>query len=120
MKRLHAFLYCGFLCLVPFLSAAAQNVHFYVNHVAEENWTTSITVFNTGPDAATFDLYRWDTGGTETVMPGISVPGFSSLTLTNVDFGYHGTAMVSAAPDAPFRSDWPTVTKTPIRCVNSS
>ncbi len=90
-----------FLCAFGLLSFSLMAENYYVDHVAEENWTTSITVYNTGPDGITFDLHRWDTGGAETVMTGFPVPGFSSLTLTNADFGYDGTAIISTASDTP-------------------
>jgi Leucine-rich repeat (LRR) protein len=101
MNRLIAFILMVLVCLAIAPSSLAQTYDYYVNHVAEENWTTSITVFNTGPVATTFDLHRWDSGGTETVMTGLSVPAYSALTLTNADFGYNGTAKVTAAYDAP-------------------
>jgi len=101
MNRVCAFACLVILGLVSVIPATAQTADYYVNHVAEENWTTSITVFNAGPEAATFDLHRWDAGGAETVMTGFSVPPYSSMTLTNADFGYYGTAMVTTAYDAP-------------------
>lgn len=101
MNRRNAFILTVLVCLVVTPFTQAQTHDYYINHVAEENWTTSITVFNTGPVATTFDLHRWDAGGTETVMTDFSVPAYSALTLTNADFGYNGTAMVRTAYDAP-------------------
>ncbi len=101
MNRRTAFILMVLVCLAIVSPSPAQTFDFYVNHVAEENWTTSITVFNSGPDPVTFDLHRWDSGGTETVMTGFSVPAYSAMTLTNSDFGYNGTAMVRAPYDSP-------------------
>ncbi len=84
-----------FLCAIGLLSFSALAENYYIDHVAEENWTTSITVYNDGPDDLTFDLQRWDNSGTTlTTMSAVSVPANSSTTLTNADFGYNGTAMV--------------------------
>ncbi len=84
-----------FLCAFGVLSFSLMAENYYIDHVAEENWTTSITVYNDGPDDLTFDLQRWDNSGTSlTTMTGVSVPANSSTTLTNADFGYNGTAMV--------------------------
>ena len=84
-----------FLCIGVFLSFSAVAENYYIDHVAEENWTTSITVYNDGPDDLTFDLQRWDDSGAAlTTLTGVSVPANSSTTLTNTDFGYNGTAMV--------------------------
>lgn len=84
-----------FLCAFGFLSFSTMAENYYIDHVAKENWTTSITVYNDGPDDLTFDLERWDDTGTAlTTLIGISVLANSSTTLTNADFGYNGTAMV--------------------------
>ncbi|NOY22971.1 MAG: leucine-rich repeat domain-containing protein [Acidobacteria bacterium] len=84
-----------FLCAFGLLSFSAWTENYYIDHVAEENWTTSITVYNDGPDDLTFDLQRWDDSGAAlTTLTGVSVPANSSTTLTNTDFGYNGTAMV--------------------------
>ncbi len=71
----------------------------YIDHVAEEGWTTSITVYNDCPTAQTFSLYRWDDSGSETVTHGIQVPANSFVTLDNSDFGYLGMARVDTALD---------------------
>ncbi len=84
-----------FLCAVIFLSFSAIAENYYIGHVGQENWTTSITVYNDGSDDLTFDLQRWDHDGTAlTTMTGVSVPANSSTALTNADFGYDGTALV--------------------------
>lgn len=75
----------------------------YIGHVAEEGWTTTITVYNNTSGPLDFDLRRWDESATETVTAGIAVPANGFTTLTNTDFGYEGTAMVYTPTDSPLR-----------------
>ncbi|NOZ13725.1 MAG: leucine-rich repeat domain-containing protein [Acidobacteria bacterium] len=90
MKKIFLFLWIAGLLSIPAISE-----NYYIDHVAEENWATSITVYNDGPDDLTFDLQRWDDSGAAlATLTGVSVPANSSTTLTNADFGYNGAAMV--------------------------
>ena len=101
MNWLSRALACVFLSVVCSTILIAQTDDYFVNHVAAENWTTTITVYNTEPGDVPFDLYRWDESGTQTVYLGYVVGGENSFTLTSADFGYGGTAMVSVPNLAP-------------------
>ncbi len=84
-----------------FLSISVQAENYYIDHIAEENWATTITVYNDGPDDLTFDLQRWDDDGTAlSTLTNIQVPANSATALTNADFGYNETAMVVTPPYA--------------------
>lgn len=89
-----------FLCWIALIltTSALAGTH-YIGHVAGENWTTTITVYNAEPESQLFTLYRWDEAGTETVTAGISVPGGGEVILTNADFGYLGIARIDTALD---------------------
>lgn len=67
-----------------------------IPHIAGENWTTTIEIFNPGSDDQTIDLYRWDSDGTSlgAVDPYV-VPGEGTLVLTNADFGFDGIARIT-------------------------
>lgn len=101
MNRASLSLSCVFVCLLATSIATAQTTDFFINHVAKDNWTTTITVYNTGPEDVVFDLHRWDTSGTETVYPGLTATGYNQIVVSNDTFGYDGTALLRAPEDAP-------------------
>lgn len=91
-------------CLCMLLVGIAHAGDHYISHVAEEGWTTSITAYNDGPEDRTFDLYRYDAEGTQTVTTDHIVPAYGQLTLSNADFGYDGTAHIETPEeDSPLK-----------------
>jgi len=101
MNRALSLLFCVIVCLLAASSAIAQTTDFFINHIAKNNWTTTITVYNTGPGDVSFDLHRWDAGGTETVYPGMIVTSYNQLAVSNDTFGHDGTALLRAPAEAP-------------------
>ena len=77
--------------LFTFFATAGNH---YISHIAEDGWTTTITAYNDGPTDRYVTLYRYDSDGVETVYADLLVPAQNALVLTNVDFGYLGTAML--------------------------
>ena len=94
MNRALSLLFCVIVCLLAASSTIAQTTDYFINHIAKNNWTTTITAYNDGPVDRTFTLYRYDADGMVTTKPDLLVPAQSALVLTSADFGYDGSAMV--------------------------
>jgi len=73
---------------------------YFLDHIAESNWTTTITIYNDGFEDVTVTLHRWDPSGVETTLPGIVVPAEGTTMLSNGDFGYSGCGALAVPEGA--------------------
>ncbi|NOZ13513.1 MAG: leucine-rich repeat domain-containing protein [Acidobacteria bacterium] len=78
--------------------------YYLINHIAEEGWSTTITVYNDGLSDRNIILhYRSHPGEPETTFGDLTIPANESVAFDNTLFGYDGVAKVETEPDAPVR-----------------
>jgi Leucine-rich repeat (LRR) protein len=78
--------------------------YYLVNHIAEEGWTTTITVYNDGIADQTVTLHYWHTTGeSETTYSDLVIPADGAAAFDNTLFGYGGVAEIEAQLDSPVR-----------------
>ena len=76
--------------------------YYLVNHIAEEGWATTITVYNDGIVDQTVTLHYWlHTGEPETTFSDLVIPADGSAAFDNSLFGYDGVAEIEAQEDSP-------------------
>ena len=85
------------IALILTMSAFAGT--HYIGHIAGENWTTTITVYNEKSETQYFTMNRWMDDGTTIVAADIPVPPNGYVIVTNADFGYGGIARIDTALD---------------------
>ncbi|NOY23071.1 MAG: leucine-rich repeat domain-containing protein, partial [Acidobacteria bacterium] len=94
-----------FVSLLFILGISGFSQDYYlVNHIAEEGWTTTITVYNDGLTDQTVTLHYWaHPGEPETTFSDLAVPANGSSAFDNTLFGHNGVAEIEAEIDAPVR-----------------
>ncbi len=85
------------------ISGISQD-YYLVNHIAEEGWTTTITVYNDGITDQTVTLHYWHhPAEPEMTYSDLVIPANGSAAFNNALFGYDGVAIIEAIHESPVR-----------------
>lgn len=91
MKKI---LYFGIIYFLSFINVCIAG-DFFIPHIAENSWNTSITIINPTNYEQNFVLTKYNDSGTVELQLEKTCSPMNQLVLTNSDFGYFGTVKIS-------------------------